>query len=91
MRGHRGQASVEVLALLPVLVMLVLVALQVMAMMAAAGAAQDDARAKAMAAGAHGTASGNTTVVTGTAPVPVLAGLGWQVPDRAMRVGVRLP
>jgi hypothetical protein len=59
-----------------------------MAMLAGASAAQDDARARAMAA--HG-ASGSTAVVTGASTVPVLAALGWHMQAPSMRVAVRLP
>lgn len=83
-----GQASIEVLALVPVMVLLLLAAVQVMAMLAGVSAAQDDARARAMSvAGAAGT----TAVVTGTATIPVLPGLGWHLPMASVRVGVRVP
>jgi uncharacterized protein (UPF0333 family) len=88
MSHQRGQASIEVLALVPVMVLLLIVAVQVMAMLAGASAAQDDARARAMAA--HG-ASGSTVVVTGASTVPVLPALGWHMRAPSMRVGVRLP
>jgi uncharacterized protein (UPF0333 family) len=88
MSQQRGQASIEVLALVPVMVLLLIVAVQVMAMLAGASAAQDDARVRAM--GVHG-AAGTTTVVTGAAVVPVIPVLGWHVVAPVMRAGVRLP
>ena len=88
MRHQQGQASIEVLALVPVMVLLLIVVVQVMSMLAGASAAQDDARVRAM--GAHG-ASGTTAVVTGASTVPVLPALGWRMRAPSMRAGVRVP
>lgn len=88
MRGECGQASIEVLALVPALVLLMLIAVQVASMLAGASAAQDDARTRALAATGSG---GVTTVVTGSATVPTVAGLGWRVPQARVRASVRLP
>jgi len=85
---ERGQASIEVLALVPVMVLLLIVAVQVMAMLAGASAAQDDARVRALAATG---VAGSTTVVTGTATVPAMPALGWHMSAPSVRVGVRLP
>ncbi|MSO45098.1 MAG: hypothetical protein EXQ74_07345 [Thermoleophilia bacterium] len=55
MMRERGQASIEVLALLPVLIVACLVAVQVVALLAAASSAQDRARSAAMVATGDGT------------------------------------
>ena len=86
--GERGQASVEVLALVPAMVLVLLAAVAVMTLLAGASAAQDDARTRAMAATGD---AGTMTVVTGTASVPVLPGLGWHMTAPVVRLGVRLP
>ena len=65
---QRGQASLELLALLPIIVGAALVAVQVAGMLAASSAAQDRARDRAIAAtGRQGAAStpGPTTARRG--------------------------
>lgn len=88
MRRDRGQASIEVLALVPAVVLLLLAALQVASMLAAVAAAQDDARGRAL--GARGPA-GATTVVTGTSAVPALRLMAWRRDAVHVRASVRLP
>lgn len=86
--GHRGQASLEVLALLPVLIGLALAAVYVAALLAAAGQSQDRARAAAMRA--TGTPGAVVTVTAASRATPSLlpgaAGARWRV-----RAAVRLP
>ncbi len=83
-----GQASLEVLALLPLFVGVALIAMQVAGMLASEGVAQDNARARAMAA--TGT-PGSVVTVTGTAPWPVPGALGMGPGRARIRVAVRLP
>ena len=66
---QRGQASLELLALLPIIVGAALVAVQVAGMLAASSAAQDRARDRAMAATGR---AGAMLTVTGTARAPGL-------------------
>ena len=88
---QRGQASLELIALLPIIVGAALVAVQVAGMLAASSAAQDRARSRAMAASASapvGPAGGMLTV-TGSALAPSLGGIA---PDRVrVAVAVRAP
>lgn len=86
--GQRGQASLEVLALLPVLIGVALAAVYLTGLLAAAGQSQDRARAAAMRA--TGTA-GAVVTVTGTsrAAPPVLPGAA--VPRWRVRAAVRVP
>jgi len=83
-----GQASLEVLALLPVLIAVALAGVYVAGLLASVGQSQDRARAAAMRASG---ASGEVVTVTGASTVraPGLAGAGaakWRV-----RAAVRLP
>ncbi len=70
--NQRGQASLELLALLPIIVGAALVAVQVAGMLAASSAAQDRARSRAMQASGP---SGTVLTVTGAARAPALPGL----------------
>ncbi len=83
-----GQASIEVLSLLPVLVLLAVAAVQVAAMLAAASGAQDDARRRAV--GATGR-SGALVTVTGVAPMPAMPMLGHGFDPATARAAIRLP
>lgn len=87
-RGGRGQASIEVLALLPILVIAALVAVQAVAMLAAASAAQDDARRRA---GATRAGDGGVVTVTGTARPPRVIPVGPRPDVMTVRAGVRAP
>lgn len=87
-RWDGGQASIEVLALVPAAVLVLIAALQVAAMLAGVSSAQDDARTRALGAGG---ASGATAVVTGTATVPVMGVLGWRRDAVRVHASVRLP
>ena len=85
-RGGRGQAAVEMLALLPLLVVVALLGWQLAAVVAAGMRAQDEVRAAALGA----TGSGRVVTVEAAADAGVLLpGLGRvRVPAR---VGVRTP
>lgn len=87
-QAERGQASLEVLALVPILVLLALGAFAVASALAAASAAQDDARRRAM--GATG-GPGVTAVVTGVATMPAVPGIGWRPSPVRVRAAVVLP
>ncbi len=82
-----GQASLEVIALLPILLALSLVAVYIASLLAAASTAQDRARAGAMRATGQ---DGAMVTVTGSGPVTALPVLGADAPVRH-RVAVRLP
>lgn len=86
-REH-GQASVEVVALLPAVVLLVLVAVWAVSALFAVSAAQDDARRRALAATGSG---GGVAVVTGVGTVPALPGLRWGRGGTSVTAAVRLP
>jgi hypothetical protein len=84
--SRRGQAGVELLALVPVLVAAVLLAWQLIALLAAAGRAQDRARADALAATGP---AGRALTVRAQVTLPgLLPGLGPRlvVPARAVVV-----
>lgn len=66
---QRGQASLELIALVPIIVGAALVAVQVAGMLAASSAAQDRARERAIAATGR---PGAMLTVTGTARPPAL-------------------
>jgi len=83
-----GQASIEVLSLLPVLVLLAIAAVQVAAMLAAASAAHDDARRRAVAATGR---SGAMMTVTGVAPMPPMPTLRHGFDPATVRAAIRLP
>lgn len=86
---QRGQASLELLALLPIIVGAALVAVQVAGMLAASSAAQDRARERAMQATGR---AGTVLTVTGTARAPRLPGLPGAAPDGVRVVAsVRAP
>ncbi|MEI7521293.1 MAG: hypothetical protein WCK40_08100 [Thermoleophilia bacterium] len=87
-RREKGQASIEVLSLVPVLVLLAIAAVQVATMLAAASAAQDDARQRAVAATGP---SGAIVTVTGAARMPVMPVLGRRFDPATARAGIRLP
>lgn len=87
-RTSEGQATVEMLVLLPVLVIAALVAVQVVGMLAAASRAQDSARQRALVA-TGGT--GATARVEGVARPPRLLPLGPRPDAITVRVGVRIP
>jgi hypothetical protein len=87
-RGSHGQASLEVIALIPVLVIAALAAVQVVALLAAASSAQDDARRRALTATGD---PGEWVTVTGVRRPPPLPGLGTRAAPVVARVGVRLP
>ncbi|MCX6410378.1 MAG: pilus assembly protein [Actinobacteria bacterium] len=87
-RREMGQASIEVLSLLPVLVLLAIAAVQVAAMLAAASAAQDDARRRAVAATGR---SGAMMTVTGVAPMPAMPTFGHGFDPATVRAAIRLP
>ena len=86
--GGSGQASLEVIALVPVIIVAALAAVQVVSLLAAASSAQDQARRRAMAATG---ASGEWVTVTGSTRPPRLAALGGQAAPVGVRVVVRLP
>jgi hypothetical protein len=65
----RGQASIELLAMVPLIILAGLLAWQLMAVLTSGLQAQDEVRAKALRAGP---ASAGTTIVTSTVPVPSL-------------------
>lgn len=71
--SQRGQASLELIALLPIIVGAALVAVQVAGMLAASSAAQDQARERALRASG---ANGAMVTVTGASRAPALPGLG---------------
>ena len=86
-RDGRGQAAVELLAMIPVLVLVVLLGWQLAAVIGAGARAQEEVRERAL--GATG-GSGRIVVVTAAEAVgAVLPGLGG-LRVRA-RVGVRAP
>jgi len=87
-RREKGQASIEVLSLVPVLVLLAIAAVQVATMLAAASAAQDDARQRAVAATGP---SGAMVTVVGTARMPAMPALGRRFDPATARAGIRLP
>ncbi len=74
--GGGGQASIEVLALVPVLVLVAFGAVWVATMLADVSRVQDEARVRALAATG---ASGTTTVITRSRGAVTV------------RVGIRLP
>ncbi len=86
--GGSGQASLEVIALVPVIIVAALAAVQVVSLLAAASSAQDQARRRAMAATG---ASGEWVTVTGSTRPPRLAALGGRAAPVGVRVVVRLP
>ena len=83
-----GQASIEVLSLLPVLVLLAIAAVQVAAMLAAVSGAQDDARRRAVTATGR---SGATVTVTGAARMPAMPILRHRFDPATVRAAIRLP
>ena len=87
-RREMGQASIEVLSLVPILVLLAIAAVQVAAMLAAASAAQDDARQRALAVTGP---SGAMVTVTGAAPIPAMPALGRRFDPATARTGIRIP
>ncbi|MEI7794949.1 MAG: hypothetical protein WCI83_09935 [Thermoleophilia bacterium] len=87
-RREMGQASIEVLSLLPVLVLLAIAAVQVASMLAAASGAQDDARRRAVAATGR---SGAMVTVTGVARMPAMPMLGHGFDPATVRAAIRLP
>ena len=84
----RGQAAIELLAMIPALVLVGLLAWQLMAVIGAGLGAQEAVRARALRT--PGGAAGRVVVVSATVSVPpVLPGMtGLSVPAR---VGVRTP
>lgn len=87
-RAPAGQATVEMLALLPVLVIAALVAVYVVGMLAAASRAQDSARQRALA----GTGTpGALAHVAGVVRSPRLLPFGPRPDAVTVRAGVRLP
>ncbi|MGA0069670.1 MAG: hypothetical protein ACO3PB_09480 [Miltoncostaeaceae bacterium] len=88
MRGGRGQAALEVVALLPLLVGLALLAVQVAAVLGAVSEAQDRARSRALQATGR---PGEVVTVHGSARPPALAALGPRGDAVRVRVAVRLP
>lgn len=86
--GQRGQASLEVLALLPVLIGVALAAVYVTGLLAAAGRAQDRARAAAMRATGD---TGAVVTVAGTSRAAPSALPGAAEPRWRVRAAVRLP
>lgn len=87
-RGERGQASLEVVALLPLLIALALLAVQVASVLAAASQAQDRLREKAMQVTGR---SGELVTVTASARPPALAALGARGGPVRVRAAVRAP
>ena len=84
----RGQASIELFAVIPALVLVGLLAWQLMAVIAAGLSAQEQVRAQAFRTTAAG--SGRTIVVSATVAVPtVIPGVSGL--SMAARVGVRTP
>ncbi len=83
-----GQASLEVLALLPVLVGVALAAVYLAGMLAAAGQAQDRARARAMVATGE---SGAMVAVSGSARWPALPLPGLERGTSRVGASVRVP
>jgi hypothetical protein len=86
--GGRGQASLEVIALIPVLIVAALAGVQVVSLLAAASSAQDEARRRAMAATG---APGQWLTLTGSERPPRLAVFGGRAAPVGVRVMVRLP
>lgn len=86
MRRDRGQASLELLAMVPLVLLAALLAWQLVAVIAAGLHAQDDARARAMRA----QGAGEVRTVSATVPVPALlpGARGMRIVARA---GVRTP
>ena len=86
MRRQRGQASLELLAMVPLVLLAALLGWQLVAVLAAGLHAQEDARTRAMRA----TGEGEVRTVSATVPVPrVLPGArGLRIVARA---GVRTP
>lgn len=84
---HRGQASVELTAFIPVLVVAGLLAWQLMAVIATGLRAQEQVRVQAIRAAAVG---GRTLILSATVPVPVVlpGATGLRVSARA---AVRTP
>lgn len=87
-RGHAGQASLEVLALVPLLIGVALAAVYVAGLLAAAGESQDRARAAALRATGEG---GAMVTVTGASRVPAIGLPGAGSPRWRVRAAVRLP
>jgi hypothetical protein len=86
MRGNRGQASLEVLAVVPLLAAVALMAVYLAGLLGAAGSAQERARDRAMAVQGR---PGRVVTVTGSALAPALPGIpGATVRQRA---AVRAP
>ena len=87
-RAQRGQSSIELLALLPVLIVVGLLAWQLVAVIGTGLRAQAEVRVRAVKAVAH--LAEEQVVVSVLLPVPgVLPGLeGLRVPAR---VGIRTP
>lgn len=85
---ERGQAALEVVALLPLLVALALLAVQVASVLGAASQAQDRARAKAMQVTGR---PGSLVAVEGSARPPALTALGARGDAVRVRVAVRVP
>ncbi len=93
MRGawwQRGQASVEVVALLPAVVLLVLAAVWAVALLNGTAAAQDDAWRRATAARGDG-GHAAMQVVTGVATTPGVPAVGWGSGRATVTAGVRAP
>jgi hypothetical protein len=86
--AENGQASLEVLALLPVLVGVALAAVYLAGILAASGQAQDRARARAMMATGE---SGAMVAVSGTARWPGVSLPGLGRGTSLVRAAVRAP
>jgi len=87
-RGQRGQAAIELLAMVPTLIVVGLLAWQLMSVIGAGLRVQAEVRVMAIRAAAG--AAGDVVVVSTHAPVPVVlpGSAGMEVPAR---VGVRVP
>jgi hypothetical protein len=72
MRGDGGQASLEVLAVVPLLAAIALMAVYLAGLLGAVASAQDRARDRAMAAQGR---SGGVVTVTGSSAAPALPGI----------------
>ena len=88
LRCERGQAALEVVALLPLLVGLALLAVQVASVLGAASHAQDRARAKALQATGR---PGEMVAVEASARPPALVALGSRGGAVRVRAAVRVP
>jgi hypothetical protein len=86
-QGHRGQASLELIAFIPVLVIAGLLGWQLMAVIATGLRAQEQVRVEALQAVVAG---GRTLILSATVPVPVVlpGATGLRVSARA---AVRTP